>query len=146
METEVHDNFRSIAETKFSDESAHLQDLWNIPTNVLVENESKITSHVSHVDNLYLCAQAALNALLTLLIDFTLVFKHPLYWLYMIFVYPLVIVSFFIFEISLFSLNALKLNAMKHTIGDKWYEYTYPVELCKCLFIYCLCYFYSFTY
>ncbi|CAG8555388.1 10006_t:CDS:2 [Diversispora eburnea] len=126
METE--EVFRTISETKFRDEFLHLQDLWKTPAkthqNILVGDDYKIAPNVSHIDNLYHIIQIALYALLTLFTDFTLALKHPLYWLYMIFVYPIILVAYFILEISLFFLNTLKLDGIKHTIDDKWSEYT----------------------
>ncbi|RHZ64553.1 hypothetical protein Glove_322g14 [Diversispora epigaea] len=131
METE--EVFRSISETKFHDEFLHLQDLWKTPAkthqNILVGNDYKIAPNVSHMDNLYHFVQIAFYALLTLFTDFTLALKHPLYWLYMIFVYPIILVAYFILETSLFFLTFLKFDSIKHTIDDKWSEYTSPDEL-----------------
>ncbi|KAF0413838.1 alpha/beta-hydrolase [Gigaspora margarita] len=130
MQTEDEKFQEFMSEASHYEDSIYLEDLWKSDANVKIDKRlHKITTKRLQFHNLVTLFQAALDAFLTLLTDWSLPFTHPLNWLYLIFVYPVVLFGFAIFEFSIIILNAIHLTNLVNFIDGKWREYTTPAEL-----------------
>ncbi|CAG8787221.1 19494_t:CDS:2 [Dentiscutata erythropus] len=128
-EEEIFQEFKSAAD-QYNEDSYHLKDLWYSDGTIqeirTAKHQIKIAPKHPHFHNVVVSFQAALDAFLTLLTDWTLPFTHPLNWLYLIFVYPIVLFSFAIFELSLIIIHTVHLDALVKFIDEKWREYLTP--------------------
>ncbi|CAG8544055.1 4365_t:CDS:2 [Acaulospora morrowiae] len=125
---DIYNEFRRISKQTYTHESSHLEDLWSIPikNHLVGDNEYKIEVDKCHLRHMSFIFRAAFDVVLTLLTDWTLPFKHPLYWLYLVSVYPVVLYILFVAEVVSFIVDKFKLKFVKTSVHERWSKYTAP--------------------
>ncbi|CAG8453539.1 12493_t:CDS:2 [Acaulospora colombiana] len=125
---DIYHDFQRAAKQSYAGEYPHLEDLWSISAKGhLVDGELyMIEDEKCHLQHLSFIVRTAIDAVLTLLTDWTLFFKHPLHWWYLVFVYPVVLYALFVAEVASLIVDTLKLKFIKTAVHKRWTKYVAP--------------------